>query len=346
MLPARGDRSYVAPVRICLTLVLLLASPPSEGEGAPEGPSEAASPPGDPQPSTAEPPPSPDEPPPSPGEPPPSTGEPPPSTVEPPPPGITGPPPAVELAPPKPKPASVPSPPEPEPELDSEEEEFVRDPADMPLAPTAARKSAIRRNNTVLVRPFKRPLYSVMAAGRFATLLSSGADLVQPFGYGFAAHLRIHFLPVLKSRFGVEIHAGHTRWPKRVEFDDEDGDKVARTALLTDTDFSAGPSLEIPIGPLFVGIGGSAGVALSSLYRPLSIDAIQAELVSTTNFMLRGGLSLGIPLLNHHGLNIGAGVHHVFSRRRVDVDPTADDSPRIRPFGTWLEVALAYQIWF
>jgi hypothetical protein len=328
MLPAQGDRSYVAPVPISLALVLLLAQPPSAGEAG-EVESGGLEPPGESQ---------------APAE---GPSEAPPPTVEPPPPGISGPPPEIEFQAPPTEPEVQAPPPEPDPdELESDPEEFVRDPADMPLAPNAARKSAVRRNNEVLVRPFRRPVYSVIGLARFGMLLSDGAQLVQPFGYGFAAHLRIHFLPVAKSRFGVEVHAGHTRWPKRVQFEDLDGDKVARNALLTDTDFSAGPSLEIPIGPLFLGLGGSAGVALSSLYRPLSIDGVDDELVSATNFMLRGGLNLGIPVLNHHGINIGAGVHHIFSRRRVAIDPTSMDSPTVRPFGTWLEVSLGYQIWF
>jgi hypothetical protein len=312
MLPAQVDRSYVATVPISIALVLLLAAPPIEGPTRPEPPPEAETPP------------TPD--------------------VQPPPPGISGPPPEVE---PQPTPAPAPAipsshEPEPEPELDYE----LRDRTDMPLGATAARKSAVRRNNEVLVRPFRRPVYSVTAAARFGTLFSSGAELVQPFGYGFAAALRLHFLPVLKSRFGVEIHAGHTRFPNRVIFDDVDGDKVVRKGLLTDTDFSAGPSLEIPLGPVFVGLGGSGGVALSSLFRPLTIDGFGDELVSTTNFMLRGGLNLGVPLLNHHGLNIGAAVHHVFSPREVKIDPTNAESETVRPFGTWLEVSLGYQIWF
>jgi hypothetical protein len=316
MLPARVDHSYVAAVPISIALVMLLAAPPIENpETRVEGPSEAPPPVEIPAPS------------------------------EPPPPGISGAPPAVELP-------STPAPvtptiqpsiePEPEPELDYE----LHDRTDMPLGATAARKSAVRRNNEVLVRPFRRPVYSVTAEGRFGTLFSSGADLVQPFGYGFAAALRIHFLAVWKSRFGVEIHAGHTRFPKRVEFDDGDGEKVVRKGMLSDTDFSAGPSLEIPMGPLFLALGGSAGVALSSLYRPLSIDGIEDELISTTNFMLRGGLSLGVPILNHHGLNVGSAVHHVFSPREVAIDPTVAESPTVRPFGTWLEVSLGYQIWF
>jgi hypothetical protein len=322
MLPARVDRSYVADVPFSLALVMLLAAPPIEGPTPESGTSDDAreGPPAETSETTP--------------------------PVQPPPPGISGPPPAIELQP-APKPAPAPAiarepEPEPEPEIDYE----LRDRTEMPIGATAARKSAVQRNNEVLVRPFRQPVYSVTAEGRFGTLLSSGADLVQPFGYGFAAALRLHFLPVLKSRFGAEIHAGHTRFTKRVQFDDVDGDKVVRKALLSDTDFSAGPSLEIPLGPLFLALGGSAGVAISSLYRPLSIDAIEDELVSTTNFMLRGGLSLGVPLLNHHGLSVGTAVHHVFSSREVAIDPTNADSATVRPFGTWLEVSLGYQIWF
>lgn len=332
MLPAQRDRSYVALVPIAIALVLLLAEPPGDASSPVEGPS---SPPGETSPEEA-----------------------PKPAVEPPAPGISGPPPAVELGPPHEQPAAAeqpvtppPSNLDPEPEFDLDE--LSHDLSQLPLGATAARKSANQRNNEVLVRPFRRPVYSITAAGRFATLLSSGADLVQPFGYGFAAQLRIHFLPAGKSRFGVEVHAGHTRWPKRVVFQDDDGDNIARKAMLTDTDFSAGPAWEIPLGPVFVGLGGSAGVALSSLYRPLSIEGFDDELVSTTNFMLRGGMNLGVPVLNHHGLNIGAGVHHIFSPREVAVDPTLDPSvdpmaeiATVRPFGTWLEVALGYQIWF
>lgn len=329
MLPARVDRSYVATVPLSIALVMLLAAPPIEGPKRPQN---------DAPPDAREAPPS------ETAETAPAAAEPSPPTIQPPPPGISGAPPEVE---PQPAPApAIPITPEPEWDPDSELDYELRDRTEMPLGATAARKSAVRRNNEVLVRPFRRPVYSVTAAGRFGTLLSSGADVVQPFGYGFAAALRLHFLPVLKSRFGVEIHAGHTRFPNRVLFDDVDGDKVVRKGLLSDTDFSAGPSLEIPLGPVFVGLGGSGGVALSSLFRPLTIEGFEDELVSTTNFMLRGGLNLGVPLLNHHGLNVGTAVHHVFSPREVAIDPTNADSAKVRPFGTWLEVSLGYQIWF
>jgi hypothetical protein len=222
-----------------------------------------------------------------------------------------------------------------------------RDFGDMPYAATAARKSATQRNNDVLVRPFSRPVYSIAASGRFATLLGGGADIMQRFGYGFAAQLRIHFVGVVKSRFGVEIHAGHARFSQRRQYEGfDEATEITRTTLMTSTDFSAGPSMQIPLGPLFLQFGGSAGVALSTLYRPLSAEVFEDEAISTSNFMLRGGLTLGVPILNRHGLTFGAGVHHIFSPREVVIDPQAVEPVTTRPFGTWLEVLLGYQIWF
>lgn len=241
-----------------------------------------------------------------------------------------------------PSPSATPSRPPP-----AEYEYPERDLADLPYGATPARKSAVQRSNDVLVRPFSRPVYSIAASGRFGTLLSGGAGIVQPFGYGFAAQLRIHFVGVVKSRFGVEIHAGHTRFSKRNEFEGfEEGSTIKRVTLLTDTDFSAGPSLQIPLGPLFLQFGGSAGVALSTLFRPLSAETADDEAISTSNFMLRGGLSLGVPVLNRHGLTIGAGVHHIFSPREVEIDPLAAEPVMTHPFGSWLEILLGYQIWF
>jgi hypothetical protein len=62
--------------------------------------------------------------------------------------------------------------------------------------------------------------------------------------------------------------------------------------------------------------------------------------------MVRGGGALGLPLLNQHSLSIGVAVHHIFSPRTVPIDPLMSMGPTTRPFGTWVEVALGYQIWF
>ena len=243
-----------------------------------------------------------------------------------------------------------PEPPEPEPEAAQPEEyEFQARPfEDMPYAPTAARKSAVQRNNDVLVRPFRKPIYSVAAAGRFAYSLIGGRDVIQPFGFGVAAQLRIHFLRVLRSRFGVEIYAGYTRFPERVNYPAVEGvsSEITRLNLLAHTDVSAGPSMQIPIGPVFLQFGASAGVAFSTLTRTQSVEAIDDELVVSTDALIRGGLSLGVPIYSRHGLTLGAAVQHVFSRDQVVVDLADPDGPKTQPFGTWLEITLGYQMWF
>ncbi|HVI02104.1 MAG TPA: hypothetical protein VM869_25500, partial [Enhygromyxa sp.] len=109
---------------------------------------------------------------------------------------------------------------------------------------------------------------------------------------------------------------------------------------------SAGPSMQIPIGPVFVQFGASAGVAFSTLTRTQSVEAVDDELVVSTDALIRGGLSLGVPIYSRHGLTVGAAVQHVFSRDDVAVDLADPDGPTTQPFGTWLEINLGYQMWF
>jgi hypothetical protein len=240
--------------------------------------------------------------------------------------------------------------PDPDPEAAQPEEyEFMeRSFADMPYAATAARKSAVQRHNDVLVRPFRKPIYSVAAAARFATSLIGGRDVIQPFGFGVAAELRIHFLRVFKSRLGVEIYAGYTRFPERVNYAAVEGvsAEITRLNLLAHTDVSAGPSMQIPIGPVFLQFGASAGVAFSTLTRTQSVEAIDDELVVSTDALIRGGLSLGVPIYSRHGLTLGGAVQHVFSHDEVAVDLADPDGPKAQPFATWLEINLGYQMWF
>lgn len=241
-----------------------------------------------------------------------------------------------------------PTPPLPEPEPEDAYELEQRSIEDMPYAPTAARKSAVQRNNDVLTRPFNQPIYTVAAAGRFATSLIGGRDVIQPFGFGVGAELRIHFLRVFRSRLGVEVYAGYTRFPQRVDYPAVEGvsAEITRLNLLAHTDVSAGPSMQIPIGPVFLQFGASAGVAFSTLTRTQSIEAIDDELITSTDALLRGGLSLGLPIYSRHGLTLGAAVQHVFSRDEVAQNLADPDGPKAQPFGTWLEVNLGYQMWF
>ncbi len=235
---------------------------------------------------------------------------------------------------------------EPEQPEPQQLEPGITDPRDLPLFPSAARKSARRRNNAVMLRPFRRPVYSIAATGRVATRINGSQDLVRAVGWGATMQLRIHFLRVAKARFGVEIYGGHTRFSRQRDYEAFEGNTVTRTTLLTHSDFSAGPSLQIPLGAVFIQFGGSAGIAISGLQRPLSADASEDDLVNDTDFLLRGGLSLGIPILNHHGLTIGAGIQHMFSGREIPLEPGNIDGPTTRPFSAWVEATLGYQIWF
>lgn len=251
---------------------------------------------------------------------------------------------SVEATQPSPQP-SGPSQPEPEPDPG---ESMLRGRGDLPYGATAGRKSANLRGNQVLVRPFDEPVFSASAVARFDVLLAGGRDVVQPYGFGFAAQLRAHFVQVYKSRFGLELHAGHNRFPQRQNFtlDDEFGTSISRTKLLSTTDVSLGPSLEIPIGPIFLQFGGGVGVGVSSLQRPRSADPIEDELVSAVNVLLRGGLQLGIPVYGNHGLNLGADVQHVFSQREVDIVLDLPEGEQTRPFATTLEAFGGYTMWF
>ena len=62
---------------------------------------------------------------------------------------------------------------------------------------------------------------------------------------------------------------------------------------------------------------------------------------------MRGGLSLGIPIAQNHGLTIGLGVSQIFSDRELLRDP--DDLPdgeTTLPFDLWVDGLVGYQIWF
>jgi hypothetical protein len=220
---------------------------------------------------------------------------------------------------------------------------------DLPYAPTAARKSAVRRGNDELVRPFRKPVYSVAAAARLGVLLGGGREIIQPIAWGLAAQIRLHFVRVVKSRFGIELHAGHTRWQQRDDFEVVAGEaaRLTRITLLTHTDVSLGPSFEIPIGAVFLQLGASGGFAVSTLTRPRSADPTEDDQISEFDGLVRGGLAIGIPIANGQGLAIGSAVQQVFSNRELLVDPNGPaDGRKTSPFGPWLETYLAYQVWF
>lgn len=353
----------VPPVQALAVIALLSFAPPDDAAGGDrdaaassvvEGPAPASK--------EAEPPPE-DEPPPE-SEPPPEgqtspEGEPPPPTLEGPPPEVPPTPEGAEAlrADPEGDEIGGTTPPgegaggvdpegarrEPDP---AEIEAAIAAAEDLPYAATAARKSAVRRNNDVMIRSFRKPVYSIAASARLGALLAGGQRIVTPVGWGAAVQLRIHALRVFRSRFGVELHAGHTRFQRRRDYETFTDATVTRATLLTHTDFSAGPSFQVPIGAVFVQAGASAGVSLSTLSRPISADPGEDEQISEPNALVRGGVSIGIPILNRHGLSVGAGIQQVFSRREVLVDREVPDGAKTDPFGTVFEAFLGYSIWF
>lgn len=276
-----------------------------------------------------------------------------PSPSEPPPPSIEFAPSEPETVEPEPElvplvlpePSGEPSPSEPPPEWTLDEPGFE----ELPLAPTAARKSATRRGNDVLMRPFRKPTYAVAAVARLGALVGGQREIIQPIAWGLAMQLRLHFVRVARARFGVELHAGHTRWQQRDEFElvEGDGGKLTRISMLTHTDVSLGPAFEIPIGPVAVQLGGSGGFAVSTLGRAVSADTADDQRISEFDGLVRGGAALGVPIANNQGLVFGAAVHHVFSKREVPVDPLGVPEGRsAKPFGTWVESFVGYQVWF
>lgn len=243
-----------------------------------------------------------------------------------------------------PEPASEPAPDE-DPEWTIEENRLD----DLPLAPTAARKSAVRRDNDVLMRPFRKPTYAVAAVARLGALVADNQNLIRPLAWGLAMQLRLHFVRVGKARFGVELHAGHTRWQRRDEFAvlETDTAKLSRISLLTHTDIAAGPALEIPLGPVFIQLGVAGGVAVSTLSRARSAESEDDLHIVQPNPLVRGGAALGLPIANNQGLVIGLAAQQPFSKREVLVDPQGpQDGAKTLAFDTWIETFLGYQVWF
>jgi hypothetical protein len=212
---------------------------------------------------------------------------------------------------------------------------------------------SVPRGNTVL-DPGRDRSFGAAAVGRFGWLLGGGSEFVQPFGFGFAAQLRFHLLKLglAPARFGFSFHGGHTRFVETDEYvmgDPADpGARVNRTTILSHTDLSLGPAFEIIAGPLILFVDGGAGVGVNQLTRPLSADPFQDQEAVSGDFLLRGGLGLGIPIRNNHGIVIGAGVQKFFSRVRRPPKPLAEDGAETQSvvFDLLLEAHLGYQAWF
>lgn len=211
----------------------------------------------------------------------------------------------------------------------------------------------VRRNNTVLVRDSRRPVWSVGAHVRLAGLLGSGRDVIQPFGFGFALDVGAHFVAIARARFGFSFIGGHTRFHEvdtfnRLDEGEEDPTEVERARILHHTDLGAGPSLQVPIGPLFLGVAATGGATFSTLVRPQSDDPRDDDRVDGVGGHVRGRVHVGIPIRNNHGIVLGVSAHKIFGGATVVPDPDSapDEQERFSPFDFVLDGYVGYQAWF
>ncbi len=218
-----------------------------------------------------------------------------------------------------------------------------------PAAPAAAAPKG--RGNPVLARGVRTPVVGVAAAVRMGVLVGNGGVFVQPpLGFGFGLDLRYHALPIGAARLGFELQAGHDRFGDRRSFVvDQDGvpTTVVRPLLLSHTDLTLGPSLQIPARVLFIELGGGVGLAVSSFRRPWSERPQDDEQVVGYDALVRGDAALAIPIVRDQGIRLGVAVNKIFSKRRVIGDPSDPAAtPDTAVFDLYLDVVLAYQAWF
>jgi hypothetical protein len=225
-------------------------------------------------------------------------------------------------------------------------------PAALWLAGVLALAPGAKRGNDVLQRD-RGPVFSLAAAPRLGVLLAGGAQVMrQPVGFGAGLQFRVHALHLGPVRLGGELQLGHTRFLDSRDVPHEaDGTerRVRRYATLNHTDFAAGPSLQIALGPVFLEGGFGAGLGISSFVRPFGGFSFEEEHFSDVTAMIRGGGHLGIPIRNNHGFYVGAAVHKYFSRQQIVAQPdplVPDQAPDTNPFDLMLEIHLGYHMMF
>ncbi|MEX1366921.1 MAG: hypothetical protein AB1Z98_27590 [Nannocystaceae bacterium] len=207
------------------------------------------------------------------------------------------------------------------------------------------------RGNEVLVRD-RGVILGVAAVPRASILIGDGRRVIQPGGFGAELQFRAYALHLGRLRFGGEAHLGHTRVLERRRVPSDDGTSVeliTRYAALDHTDFSAGPSVQIALGPVLLEGGAVVGVGISNLVRPFGPFIIDEEQVSDVTAMIRGGGQISIPIRNDQGIVLGVHATRFFSQAQVvsQPDPELPDAlPDANPFDLVLEVGIGYQMWF
>jgi len=217
------------------------------------------------------------------------------------------------------------------------------------IAVLAASPGGPGRGNDAIART-RGPVFSVAAAPRLGVLLAGGAQAMQRVGFGAGLQFRVHALRLGPLRIGAGLQLGHTRYLERYDVPTADEGRTARRwAALGHSDFAAGPSFQIVMGPVFAELGVEAGLGISTLVRPFGPTVADEEETNDTTAMIRGGGHLGVPIRNNASITIGAAVHKYFSRTQIIAAPDPaipDQMPDINPFDLMLELSVGVHFMF
>jgi hypothetical protein len=219
------------------------------------------------------------------------------------------------------------------------------------------------RGNTAL-DPSRR-VWSVQVSGRMGILIGGGDVLFTrrpPLGYGFGLQIKYHALRAGPLRFGLEFHGGHTRFPRPNNYPVEPmpGDPidpntgapqvatVRRISMLSHTDLTLGPSVQVIAGPLLIDVGVGGGLMVSNWRRLRSWKPTEDEQTVSYDGMVRAGASIGVPIRNNHGIALGVDWQKAFSNTKAVTDLYAPmgTPPDAVVFDMLMNVNLAYQAWF
>ena len=112
------------------------------------------------------------------------------------------------------------------------------------------------------------------------------------------------------------------------------------------TDLAIGPAFRFTLGsprrPVTLSLVGRGGLALSQLLR--SVDANTQETYDGVGGLLRGEVSVAIPLGRQHGIGFGVTVGQIFDPTSADVEVGGEE--RAEPFDLTLDAYLGYHGWF
>lgn len=178
---------------------------------------------------------------------------------------------------------------------------------------------------------------------------------MQPVGFGAGLSFRVHGLRLGPIRLGAGIDLGHTRFIERRQVEgvvDSQAQSATRYAALSHSDFGAGPSIQVVLGPLYIQGDLTVGVGISSFVRPLGVLTTDEEHHSDVSAMIRAGGLIGIPIRNNQGVTLGTSVQRYFSTYQIVAQPQPEDpaivaaEPDTNPFDLVLDVSLGYLFMF